>query len=355
MQKEEILKSLIHENHFVIYHMPGTKVIRIISSSSLLKVTDLNELTVCSKGFIFAPFYIDEFPTYILTNSKSWELPYVETVQSTSGNESLSFPDPSYQSTFKKFHDKVTAGDFSKLVLARTKDITTDVNPIELFWNTCQRYPNAMVYLFQSKEAGTWLGATPELLLEGDAVQMHTVALAGTMKCVNGTIPKLSDWSEKNKKEQQIVTDYIRECIRSYGELKDEWGPYSCKAADLAHLKTDLYFRLAPEKMPDLLSLLHPTPAVCGLPKQKALQFIKETEPHKRSYYAGFLGWYEPYGKTQLYVNLRCLTWEQPSQIQLFAGGGILHFSSIENEWKETEIKMQTLLQAIQNINPHIQ
>ena len=156
-------------------------------------------------------------------------------------------------------------------------------------------------------------------------------------------------WSEKNIREQAFVTEYIGGCLRERGVRFTLEGPYTATAGELAHLKTDIRLRLSSvEALGDILQALHPTPAVCGLPKEEAFRFILSHEGYDRSYYAGFLGRWEPEGKTALYVNLRCMQCgEGAEKIRLYAGGGILPASVCEEEWMETERKLQTMKYVI--------
>ena len=112
-------------------------------------------------------------------------------------------------------------------------------------------------------------------------------------------------------------------------------------------MKTDFHFSLPDnDSLGDLLKLLHPTPAVCGLPKEKAYQFILDHEDHERRYYSGFIGMLNPDGKTDLYVNLRCMNITSEA-LTLYAGGGLLASSELEDEWQETEKKMRTMKNLI--------
>ena len=128
----------------------------------------------------------------------------------------------------------------------------------------------------------------------------------------------------KDIREQAFVTEYIGGCLRERGVRFTLEGPYTATAGELAHLKTDIRFRLSSvEALGDILQALHPTPAVCGLPKEEAFRFILSHEGYDRSYYAGFLGRWEPEGKTALYVNLRCMQCgEGAEKIRLYAGAG---------------------------------
>ena len=110
------------------------------------------------------------------------------------------------------------------------------------------------------------MGGTPEILLSGEKGDWQTVALAGTQSLRDGKLPK--SWDHKNWREQQLVASYIRRQLSTLGITPEEKGPYSARAGEVSHLKSDFFFSLPnPEKLGDVLQLLHPTPAVCGLPK----------------------------------------------------------------------------------------
>lgn len=144
---------------------------------------------------------------------------------------------------------------------------------------------------------------------------------------------------QKNKEEQAFVGDYIRKAIKKFGSKITEKGPYTARAGQLVHLKTDFHFCLKDTAhLGDVLQELHPTPAVCGLPKEEAYQFILQTEPHNRLFYSGVIGWIDPEGDTTLYVNLRCMHIEGKTAT-LYAGGGILPESTADTEWEETQQK----------------
>ena len=111
-------------------------------------------------------------------------------------------------------------------------------------------------------------------------------------------------WSPKDKAEQEFVRDYIRECILPYAEQLEMSHTYPVRAGELAHLRTDFTFTLAqPSDAGRLLSDLHPTPAVCGLPTSEAREIIAQAEPHSRRYYAGFAGPWHLEAATHLYVS----------------------------------------------------
>jgi isochorismate synthase len=127
-------------------------------------------------------------------------------------------------------------------------------------------------------------------------------------------------------------------------QIVNEHGPYNSSAGKLWHLRTDF----KAEGKTNLLQIartLHPTPAVCGLPKPQALALINKYESAPRSLYAGYLG-YLPGDETEpatLYVHLRCACISSANPV-LFAGGGIMPDSNPEDEWAETEDKLRVLL-----------
>ena len=105
------------------------------------------------------------------------------------------------------------------------------------------------------------MGGTPEILLSGEKGDWQTVALAGTQSLRDGKLPK--SWDHKNWREQQLVASYIRRQLSTLGITPEEKGPYSARAGEVSHLKSDFFFSLPnPEKLGDVLQLLHPTPAV---------------------------------------------------------------------------------------------
>ena len=154
-------------------------------------------------------------------------------------------------------------------------------------------------------------------------------------------------WSTKNIQEQRYVATYIAECLEQFTNDFHEEGPSTVRAADLVHLRSDFTFTL-PEhgRIGDLLQTLHPTPAVCGLPKRETFQFIIRNEHTPRRYYSGFMGMLDPERETHLYVSLRCMNIEG-SCCHLYAGGGLLKDSVLEQEWQETEAKLETMRRCI--------
>ncbi len=268
-----------------------------------------------------------------------------------------------YADVFDQFHHQLVEGKFQKLVLSRTSRLCHRLGECPyspqfmpafggwselLFMKACRMYPRMFVALVDDGKAGTWLMATPELLLKGEEGNFATMSLAGTQKATTAHVLRDEqiagvEWSEKNREEQQIVTNYIEECIRKYADECSLTGPYTTVAGNLYHLRTDIRFRLHDTaRLGDFLKSLYPTPAVCGIPKKEAYDFICKNENSRREYYSGFAGMLSPQGSTQLFVSLRCANLSSTSAT-LYAGGGLLAESEKESEWAETEAKLQTI------------
>ena len=257
-----------------------------------------------------------------------------------------------YAIDFANFHAQLEVGLFRKIVLARCANETSEepIAPMELFRRACMLYPRMFISLVSTPKSGVWLTATPEILLEGKGCDWHTIALAGTMKLTGdqlGGEGETTTWPTKDIQEQRIVTTYIAECLEQFtGDFRED-GPRTVRAANLVHLRSDFTFTLPDSQhLGDLLHALHPTPAVCGLPKRETFNFIIQNEHSPRRYYSGFMGMLDPEGDTRLYVSLRCMNIEG-NQYHLYAGGGLLKDSTEEQEWQETEAKLETMRQCI--------
>ncbi|MFQ5751636.1 MAG: isochorismate synthase, partial [bacterium] len=248
---------------------------------------------------------------------------------------------------------KIKKSELKKVVLSRIIEIELrkSFNPLVLFENLCNAFPNAFVSLVALPGVGTWIGATPELLMGIKNKALTTVSLAGTKPvAVNAEI----NWGDKEIVEQAIVSDYIKACFlqQNINHFTEE-GPTTVQIGNLVHLQTKFSLKLSSDNLTidvnRLLHALHPTPAVCGVPKQKAFRFIQEKESHNRELYSGFLGPVNLQEQSQLFVNLRCLQLQKSSAI-LYAGSGITKDSIPEQESFETELKLKALLNFLNNI-----
>ena len=319
------------------------------------------ELLSCAQlsgasGFVVAPFEVKtEQPIVIISPDK------VKTIALTDSSgvaqkpelAVLTAPTANYAIDFANFHAQLLQGTFRKIVLARTVDETVDVaeEPVALFRRACSFYPRLFIALVYTPQSGLWLTATPEILLENDGHgTWRTIALAGTMKLEKDQLDgegETATWSTKNIEEQRIVATYVAECLEQFAADFHEEGPRTVRAANLVHLRSDFTFTLPDDShVGELLGRLHPTPAVCGLPKHETFQFIIANEHMPRRYYSGFMGPLNVQQSTHLYVSLRCMSIDG-GHYRLYAGGGLLKDSVAQQEWLETEAKLETMRRCI--------
>ena len=247
----------------------------------------------------------------------------------------------------------IEEGEFDKVVSARTYDepLSDNFDIIDQFNRLENAYPDAFVSLVSIPGRGTWMGATPELLVESTNNHFRTVSVAGTQPFPLDKDVSEATWNQKEIEEQAMVSRYIIEQFKTI-RLREfvETGPRSVRAGNMIHLKTEFNVDLNEVHFPELgtvmLNLLHPTSAVCGMPKFSALRFIAANEHLNREFYSGYLGPVNMEGITRLYVNLRCMQILRTRAV-LYAGAGITHDSVPEKEWKETALKCQTLLDVM--------
>ncbi len=250
--------------------------------------------------------------------------------------------------------EAIQRGDFEKVVPSRYKivTLTKPVHPVELFEKMCRLFPQAFVSLISLPEFGTWIGASPEVLVSvHNRSVFRTVALAGTKPYHAGMQIKDVAWTQKEIEEQALVSRYIVNCFKKIRLREfEEHGPKTVEAGKLFHLKTEFTVDLKTANFPELgsvmLNLLHPTSAVCGMPLEPALRFLQQHERYDRSLYTGFIGPVNVDENTDIYVNLRCVQWSE-RQLTGYAGCGVTADSQPDSEWKESEIKINSLLNEI--------
>ncbi|MGY2131938.1 chorismate-binding protein [Hymenobacter sp. HD11105] len=257
-----------------------------------------------------------------------------------------------YTALVQRGIEAIEQGEVQKVVSSRAmrQPLPPGFDALVAFDDLQQWYPQAFVSLVSAPGAGTWLGATPEVLAEVTPEgTFRTMALAGTQPLTPGLTPQKAIWRQKEIEEQALVARYIVNCFKQLRLREyDEIGPRTVVAGELLHLRTDFAVHLRQVPFPslgtDMLRLLHPTSAVGGMPRQAALEFIQQHEGYDRAYYSGFLGPVNlpQAGVARLFVNLRCLQL-RPTEAVLYAGTGLTIDSDPEREWQETELKLQTV------------
>ncbi|MCH3883240.1 MULTISPECIES: chorismate-binding protein [Tenacibaculum] len=326
---------------FVAYKKPNETFI-----SAYLQETDklffADKLT--EYGFVFAPFEGKE--KAILIPEKYSEFITEEFVI----NEELTFKNhfsddfsskENHIELVEKAISAINNNEFKKVVVSRKELVQlVDFDLITVFDKLLNLYTNAMVYVWFHPKVGLWFGATPETLLKVKGNEFETMSLAGT-QTYNGTINVT--WQQKEIEEQQFVTDYIvgnlKATVKNISASKTE----TIKAGNLLHLKTKISGEFKTNSL-ELISKLHPTPAVCGLPLDMSRDFILENENYKRSFYTGFLG--EININSNFYVNLRCME-IVGENAHIYVGGGITKNSNPLKEWEETVAKTRVMKKVL--------
>ena len=248
-----------------------------------------------------------------------------------------------YLQKLEKAIEIIKQNNLPKLVISRpiAKEISS-INLEETYQLLCKKYPNTLCYLLITDEE-IWIGATPEILgkFNKKTHEFFTMSLAGTL-------PINEEWSEKEIEEQKPVTHYISEILKKYVTLSEvkESETYNHISGNIMHLRTDFTAKIEDNRLEELIEELHPTPAVCGIPKDFCKEKIIEIEQYNREFYAGYIR-IETEEEIYYFVNLRCAKIYK-NQIIAFAGGGITALSSPEKEWRETELKSQAILHHLQ-------
>ncbi|WP_163401289.1 chorismate-binding protein [Flavobacterium fluviatile] len=335
---------------FVLYSKPNSKnLIGILQQNdTLYKVSDYSE-----KGFVFASF--DEKQLILIPESES-EIIRID--KETTVFEPIETDELNFNSEEKKqYEDLVSKGietikndEFKKVVLSRSEIVNlTEFDFAVVFQHLVQLYPTTFCYCFFHPEIGFWMGATPEQLLKANGNIFETTALAGTQKASSETE---IIWKHKEKEEQQYVTDFIVKRLREFAASVVISEPYSFKVGSIWHIKTDISGVLKDNStLKEVIDTLHPTPAVCGLPKKKAKAFILENENYDRTFYTGFLGelnssFEGSNTSSDLFVNLRSMQ-IQDNKATLYMGCGITKESIPEKEWEESVNKSMTMKRVL--------
>ncbi len=248
-----------------------------------------------------------------------------------------------YEAKLGKVIEFIKENQLSKLVVSRRKVFDFEEKKINLsrtFLNLCKSYPNAFVYFF-IKDGKCWIGAFSELLGKFDkkTSEFETMSLAGTLP-VNET------WTAKEIEEQKPVTNFIKNILKNYSSEVEQSETYDHISGNIKHLRTDFKAKIMSEDLENLISELHPTPAVCGIPKDLCKSAIEKFESHPRNFYAGYIQ-VETEETVQYFVNLRCAEFFENACL-IYVGGGITAESSPEKEWRETELKSEAILKNLE-------
>jgi len=377
---DDLLAYAIRQNYaLALYQLPQSREKNLIIDTSGSPVLVKPELNNLDEGFVFSKFdnnglsYFLKADVHIAfknslvhfqsKNANSFLEQFEQQKQQLekSSNWYTNKKDPQkltvdYQNLVKKGVEAIKSGSFIKVVPSRCKlvDLTANFDLIATFNMLCQQYPNAFVSLVSIPDIGTWMGASPEILIKTDGDQhFYTAAVAGT-QAYQPEVPMWEVlWRQKEIEEQALVSRYIIDCFKKIRLREfDEDGPKTAQAGKMVHLRTDFRVDMEATNFPQLgnvmLHLLHPTSAICGMPRNDAYEFLKKHEGYDREFYSGYLGPVNLQNATNIFVNIRCMQlWQDKAMI--YAGAGVTRYSNPQQEWRETEMKCNTMMDVLIN------
>lgn len=305
------------------YRVPGNKIIS--KKGAFMPLSSLGDY----QGFIVSDFLFGK--VYGFQEGQSEKYSSIKSQKPHVGSEE------EYSRRGGDVLKQLKSGAAEKIVLSRVRSIEHSPAKEKLFIDLCDAYPNAMVYWIESRYFGTWIGATPEVLIDRNKDHVKMVALAGTK-----TADDHSSWTNKELEEQALVASYLKDKLNQFGSLQIS-ATSEREAGPVKHLITE--FTLSdPPCDEELIRLIHPTPAVAGVPQRKAIELIDSIEKHDRELYAGVIGITND--RSKLFVNLRCMQIIS-GVCYLYLGGGYTKDSIVAMEWSETENKAKTLLNIL--------
>jgi menaquinone-specific isochorismate synthase len=251
--------------------------------------------------------------------------------------------------------EKVRRGDLRKVVLAQSLavDLETAVDVPSAIARLSETYPGCFRFLFEPQVGGTFFGATPERLVTLTGRTVQTEALAGSTG--RGDTTEEDEWlaaqlreSEKDVHEHELVAEAIRDQLGPYA-AEITTGSRTVRRLDtVQHLQTPIRAELREdEHVLSLVEALHPTPAVGGLPPDRALRTIRDTEAFDRGWYASPIGWVDENGDGSFAVAIRSAL-ARDRTATLFAGAGIVADSDPDEEYDELQLKYGPMLDELE-------
>jgi isochorismate synthase len=279
------------------------------------------------------------------------ELPLVDPAPVGGYRVHSPMPAAHYEEAVAAAIQRIRSGELEKIVLAREVDVhaPVDHDPAALLGLLREEFGSCYVFAVGRGEA-TFVAASPELLVRREGHRASTVALAGSVG--RSADPAVDDHlgerllrSEKDREENAIVARRIARVLRPLSVwVTAAPEPALVRVANIQHLATPIRAQLAsPVGAIELAGALHPTPAVGGEPRERAIRLIPALEGLDRGWYAGAVGWADAAGDGEFCVALRCALLRGRTA-RLYAGCGIVGDSDPAAELGETEVKLGALL-----------
>ena len=248
---------------------------------------------------------------------------------------------------------RIHAGDMKKVVLARAAELRFEARPrlMPILSHLAEHYADCYRFLFEPRPRFAFYGASPELLASVRGKHIETMGLAGSIGRGNDSDDDLRLGRElldshKNRQEHRIVVDRIRDRLLPLTETLEIAPPGLLKLKNIQHLHSPIQGRLKRETgILALVETLHPTPALGGDPRERAMRLIRDLEPIPRGWYGAPVGWIDANLDGQFTVAIRSAV-AQETRVWIYAGAGIVAESQPESEWEETALKFRPMLDA---------
>jgi isochorismate synthase len=269
-------------------------------------------------------------------------------------------PEPDeYAAAVERATKRIHSRELRKIVLARSLivDAERELDPKQLLWRLRAVDPDC--YAFATRPYGrppgaVLVGASPELLVRRRGREVRATPLAGSAQRFGDPVRDRASAdrlfrSEKEREEHHVVVEDVAHVLGAYcDDLEHPHEPELLGTANVWHLATPFRGRLHDPTVGvlEMVAALHPTPAICGTPREEAREALAELEPIDRGAYAGPVGWVDADGDGEWAIALRCAE-IMGKTARLFAGAGIVADSVPEAEVDETERKFRALLDAL--------
>lgn len=322
-----LAEKRLNNRPFVLFAAPGQKEITVLFPEE-------ND-TASSAGFVLQSFTSDKrlfFPGSLIFKAQ------IELLN-LDGSTTLTSPEgDEFRRLVSETVEFIKQGNADKIVVSRCETVYFQKALRLVFEQLCSQFPQTFRYWLYHPDAGCWMGATPERLISVEDNHFSIMSLAGTQRTDENR-----SWTTKEIREQGIVTDYILRAMAPFAYNLTCSEPTTHQAGNVSHIRTDIEGQLKEGMLQHIIDALHPTPAVCGLPREEAYKFIRENEGYDRLFYSGFLGWIDSKkGKADLFVNLRCMK-ITGREAKIYVGCGITADSIPDDEFQETVNKAHAM------------
>lgn len=259
---------------------------------------------------------------------------------------------------FNKVEKILEDGDLNKLVLSRTFNfkIENQINWKTILSKLHERFPECYLFIIK-KNNSIFFGSSPEMFLKVAKNTAVVESVAGSAARGEKTeadheLEKFLKTSAKNHQEHLIVSNFITDVLIKYSDNVQVLEKKQIRKLDnIQHLITRISAELNLEDdLFKLIDSLFPTPAVCGVPKEKAMDLIRKLEVHDRGLYSGLVGFFDFENNCELAVAIRSALVKE-NHVTAFAGAGLVKGSDPKEEFLEINLKLSTILSLFNDEN----